>query len=216
MLGGLGFPHFTRLLVLLGAILCLQTGCAPKNSSGDANVPGMGSFNFAIADGRAQLAVAFTALKIDAGARILIPGLKESYVEIGPDFESGGALFVTSVSISELFRNTSGLTNFGLTDGRSIPGVRAGFLPGRVVQLPLFGNSLFYQGLDLFGVFLPVDFGAFPLNVTTRMRDAQGNIVGVLTAVAKGSKNGASGALFLFPVDGGQSQKMLIANLSKG
>jgi hypothetical protein len=48
------------------------------------------------------------------------------------------------------------------------------------------------------------------------MRDAQGNIVGVLTAVAKGSKNGASGALFLFPVDGGQSQKMLIANLSKG
>ena len=215
MVGGLGSVSIIRLVAIVVALLFLQTGCAPKNSSGDSEIPGVGKFDFTIIDGRANFAVVFSALKIDAGARLVIPGMPQSYIELSPDFESGGMLFVTSVAIAELFKNNSGLPNLGLPDGRPIPGTREGFLPARVVQLPVFGTSVFYQGRDIFGIFVPIEFGPLPVNITTRMRDEMGNLLGVITAVAKGAKQQVSGALFLFPVEGSSSQKMLLASVKQ-
>lgn len=204
---------YIRALLLILPLLFLQTSCASRNSDGSGGVDGIGDFSFDIAGGQASLAVVFPLLEVDAGARIPIQGLGESFIEIGPDFESGGTIFSSSIDIEALFRNRGGLLNFGLPDGRPIPGIRSGGLPAQVVQLPLFGNSLLYRGADIFGMFLPIDLGPLPLNVTTRMRDQNGNIVGVLTAVAKNGNDSVSGALFLFPIEGSRSERNLIAAL---
>lgn len=209
------FSTLLRFLLVVTPLLFLQTGCGTKNSTGNGQVEEIGKFDFNITGGRASLSVAFPKLTIDAGTRIPLRGLSaNSYIELGPDFESGGLLFVASVALTDLANNNS-LQSLGLPDGRLIPGTRSGVLPARVVGLPLFGNSLFYQGGDVFGLFLPIDLGALPVNITTRMRDQAGNIVGVLTAVAKGAKNGVSGALFLFPVENTLSEKVLLASTTK-
>lgn len=205
--------RYIRAFLLILPLLFLQTSCASRNSDGSGGVEAIGDFAFDISGGNASLAVIFPLLEIDAGARIPLRGLADSYVEIGPDFESGGTIFSASIAVEALFRNRGGLLNFGLPDGRPLPGIRSGGLPAQVVQLPLFGNSLLYRGSDIFGMFLPIDLGPLPLNVTTRMRDQNGNIVGVLTAVAKAGSNSTSGALFLFPIEGSRSERNLIASL---
>lgn len=202
-----------RLLILSTFVLALQIGCAPRNSSGDGPVPQFGKFDFQIASGAARLSAVFPLLEIPTGATIPLTGLGNSYIEVGPDFESGGALFVANISLADLLRNPDSFPRVGLPDGRPIPGTRLGSLPGRAVNLPAFGTSLLYSDRDLFGLFLPIDLGNLPVNITTRMRDAEGNIIGMLTAVAKGGASGASGALFLFPIEGTSAQRILLSSL---
>ncbi len=204
---------YIKTAFLTLTVLFLQTGCGSRSSDGNGEVDAIGEFSFDIAGDRASLAVIFPLLEIDAGARVPLRGLGDSYVELSPDFDSGVTVFAASMDIAELFRNRGGLLNFGLPDGRPLPGVRVGSLPAQVVQLPLFGNSLLYRGSDIFGMFLPIDLGPLPLNITTRMRDQNGNIVGVLTAVAKFGNDSSSGALFLFPVEGSRSERNLVASL---
>ncbi len=192
-------------LLLTTALLVSACG-NDRSSSGDGSVDGVGGFQFSIESGSARLSVAFTGLNIDNGVRVPIFGRGESYIEIGPDFESGGSLFVAHASLKEIFGNRKNLLKWGLPDGRPIPGIRSRYLPARVLKLPLFGNSLLYQGKDIFGIFLPVSLPLHGINISVKMRDQFGNLLGVFTAVAKAGDETSSGALFLFPVDSADTE----------
>ena len=192
--------HIYGLVVLLLSVLLI--GCGNKNSSGEGNIDGVSKYNFTISAGRAVLSVVFDNLPIDAGARIPLQRPAGAFIEIGPDFNSGGTLFVISTPLASVMQGNGDLMQVGLPDGRAIPGVRGGVLGAIAVNLPLFGVSYLYMGVDVFGLFLPIKLPNVPVMITTRMRDERGNLIGVIVGIPKGSKGEISGVLFLFPVEG--------------
>ena len=203
------YIHTSFLVLFL-----LLSACGSKEGGGEAGeVPGVGDFFFSMERGRAVLSVVFTKLNVDAGLQVPLGSIRNSYIELSPDFESGGMLFQVSVSIRHLLFHGDNLPQLGLPDGRFIPHIRSGSLPGRVVDIPVFSWGVLYQAEDIFGLFLPVNLDPLPLNVTVRMRDAFGNLLGVFTAVARGKEEHVSGVLFLFPVEGSTGERELLRSL---
>lgn len=188
------------ILFLLGFLLL--PACGQYSGSGDGNIEGVSKYSFTVANGRATLAVVFDKLKIDAGVRIPLQRPADGYIEMGPDFNSGGTLFVISAPLASLLGGNGDLLQVGLPDGRPIPGVYNGVIGAVAVKLPLFGISYLYLGSDVYGIFLPLELPNVPVIVTTKMRDEKGNIIGIISGIPKGSKGQISGVLFLFPVEG--------------
>lgn len=176
------------------------TACGTRLASGLA-VPGVKNYEFSIQNGQARLSVVFPSFNIDAGARIPLGKPAGAFVELSPDFESGGMLFIISAPLASLL-NGGGLPTMGLPDGRALPGVRGGVLPATGLALPAIGTTILYMGRDVFGLFIPVNLGSLPLTVTVKIRDQQGNLMGTVAAIPKGFTGRISGVLFLFPIEG--------------
>lgn len=206
--------RLNRFLSALGLIsLVVLVGCGSKEVEGDGSIDGISKYRFSVQEGRASLSVVFEKLTIDAGLRIPLARPEGAFVELGPDFESGGALFVISTPLTSLLANNGDLPLVGLPDGRPLPGVREGVLGAIAVNLPVLGITYLYMAEDVFGIFLPVELPNLPVMVTTRIRDEKGNLLGVLVGIPKNSSSQISGALFLFPVEGSVSSRHLEVSL---
>lgn len=187
--------------VMLGLNLA---ACGPTSAKGGSSgINGLGGYKLDIANGYARLSIVFENLQADVGARIPLQRPANAYIEIGPDFNSNGTLFVITVPAASLFQGTDGLPLAGLPDGRPIPYIRNGLLGATQVNLPLFGTTYLYLAADVFGIFIPVNLPDVPVMVTTRIRDEGGNVLGALVGIPKGRTGWISGILFLFPIDGG-------------
>jgi hypothetical protein len=197
-------PCPSKALNVVMAVLALASlpACGKRNASGDSKIDGLGKFQFSMDRGNASLSVVFEDLSIDAGARIPLARPAGAFIELGPDFQSGGTLLVLSVPVSGLLQGGNGLPLFGLPDGRPLPGVRNGVLGAVSVQLPILGYSVLYMSEDAYGVFFPLNLPNLPVMISTRMRDERGNVLGVIYGIPKGSRGSVSGVLFLFPVEG--------------
>lgn len=198
---GNNLNKFAKLLLLLVLSISVAA-CGKKSASGDANIEGVSQYKFAIANGAATLSVVFDSMKLDAGARIPLQTPAGAFIELTPDFASGGTLFVISTPLTSLFSGTNGLPFVGLPDGRVLPGVLSGTLAATAVNLPIFGLTYLYMGADVFGIFVPLALPNVPVMVSTKMRDERGNIIGAIYGIPKGSKGTISGVLFLFPIEG--------------
>ena len=194
-------PNFIISLFL--AVAFLLPGCGKQEAGGDSGIKGVGDFHFAIVSGEASLSVIFENLAIDAGARIPIQTPAGAYVELGPDFLTGGTLLKLSVPLSSLAKDYSHLPQVGLPDGRILPGVREGALGAVAFELPVIGLTYFYLSGDAYGVFFPVELPEVPVMVSSKIKDEKGNLLGVIWGVPKDGRNRQSGVLFLFPIDGG-------------
>jgi hypothetical protein len=191
------------LLPLAFAAALSFSGCGNTNVGGDAGIKGVGDFKFAVANGNASLSVVLETLRIDAGARVPIAKPAGAFIEMGPDFQSGGTLLVLSVPLSSLMKDYTGLPLVGLPDGRALPGVREGALGAVAFELPAIGLTYFYLSGDAYGVFFPVSLPEVPVLVSSKIKDEKGNLLGVIWGVPKSGKNQMSGVLFLFPMDAG-------------
>lgn len=200
--------HFVLAACFAGLML---TGCGSRSASGDGIAGVVSKYQFNIKDGRAILSVTFPSAGIEAGARIPLTRPSGAFIELTPDFESGGTLFVLSTPLASLGGN--GLPVIGLPDGRPLPGVRNGRLPATAANLPVFGSTYMYMGSDVFGLFIPFGLGSLPLTVTVRIRDDKGNLLGTLAAIPKGSTGAVSGILFLFPMEGTAAATNLFKSL---
>lgn len=205
-----GQARFPR--IFLSLLVCMQlflAGCGDKSADGDAGIDGLGKFHFGISSGRAVLSVVFENLVIDAGARIPLTRPEGAFVELSPDFNSAGMLFVFSVPLASLIKGNGDLPQFGLPDGRPLPGVTNGVLGAMALSLPVLGNTFLYLGADAFGIFFPLRLPNLPAMVRTNIRDEKGNILGVIFGIPEGSSGSISGIFFLFPVEGSSSMRFL-------
>lgn len=191
------------IISLLLAAALLFPGCGKKEAGGDSGIKGVGDFHFAVLNGEASLSVVFENLAIDAGARIPIQTPAGAYIELGPDFLTGGTLLKLSVPLSSLMKDYSNLPQVGLPDGRVLPGVREGALGAVAFELPAIGLTYFYLSGDAYGVFFPVSLPEVPVLVSSKIKDEKGNLLGVIWGVPKDGSKRQSGVLFLFPIDGG-------------
>lgn len=189
--------------------VAIFSGCADKSVDGDAGIEGLGKFTYSVANGRASLTVVFENLHIDQGATIPLSRPEGAYVELGPDVFTAGTIFMISVPIQSLFQGNGDLPRAGLPDGRPLPGINNGVLGALVVNLPLLGLTYLYLGEDVFGIFFPISLPNLPWIVTVKIRDEMGNLLGILSGIPKGKKGAISGALFLFPVEGSGSAKVM-------
>ena len=87
-----------RIVLCLGLVASLTTACGSRNSDGSGSIDAIGDFQYAISGSRVTLSVVFPALSLDVGARIPVPQMKDSFIELTPDFQSGGLLLVTAVA----------------------------------------------------------------------------------------------------------------------
>jgi hypothetical protein len=197
------------LLLIASFLLSSLTGCGKKSASGDASsIDGVKKYDFQIKDGRATLVVTLADVHMDAGARIPLTRPAGAFIEIGPDFASGGSFFMISTPLMSL-TNNSGLPMVGLPDGRPLPGIVAGAVQGTAVQLPIFGYTYLYMGDDVFGLFIPLELGKLPVTVKLSIRDEMGNLLGMLFGIPRGNTGHVSGLLFLFPMEGTSTAKNL-------
>lgn len=188
------------VIILVGIAL---SACGSMGSGGASGINGLGNYDLSVVNGYARLSITFEDLQADVGARIPLQRPANAYIEIGPDFNSVGTLFVLTVPLASLYRDVGGLPLVGLPDGRPIPYIRNGLLGAAMVQLPIFGATYLYLAQDVFGIFIPVNLPDIPVMVTTRIRDEGGNVLGALVGIPRGRTGWISGILFLFPMNGG-------------
>lgn len=183
-------------------------GC--KNGSGNPGIEGVSQYDFRFVSGNIRFSIVFSNLKMDAGAVIPLARPRGATIELGPDFTSGGTLFVVSAPIASLINaDTNGLPLLALPDGRAIPDVVAGSLTGAAVTLPLFGLSYIYIGKDVFGLFLPINLPKTNFIVRVRMHDEANNTLGLFYAIPKSKAREISGVLALLPVEGGSAAQRM-------
>lgn len=182
--------------------ILLLNGCgSSKQAGGDAGIPGLGVFDFRVNGTEASLTVIFENLNLDVGGRIPLQRPQGAFIEIGPDFQSGGSLVKLSVPVASLLQNHGDLPQVGLPDGRALPGVKSGVLGAVAVELPGLGLTYLYLSADAFGVFYPVDLPTLPVMASSKIKDEKGNLLGLIYGIPKSGRGTSSGVLFLFPVN---------------
>ncbi len=192
----------TGIIRGLGILLAIAmfSACGKQNIKSATNVPGIGGFNLQISSGYAVLSITFSVIQTDAGVTIPLSRPSGAAIEIGPDFQSNGTIFKITVPLASLYNGGSGLPQMGLPDGRPIPFIRDGTLSGTSVNLPIFGQTYLYLAEDVFGIFIPANLPDFPLMISSRIRDENGNELGILAGIPKAGGS-VSGILFLFPME---------------
>jgi hypothetical protein len=86
----------------------------------------------------------FKDLRLAGGLRYSLPKLRDSYVELGPDLQSGGALLSFSFSFEDILgKEIDEMEVMALPGGRAIPDVPGGRMPGLAFTVQNFTNMVF-------------------------------------------------------------------------
>ena len=145
---------------------------------------------------------------LDGGVRYAVPKYPNSFIELGPDFESAGTLLAVSVSLKDVFAHIdAGLTLLDpqrLPGGRALPGVLSGQLPAVAFSIEKFQNISIYLGTKVFGIFVPVNFDIGVNNIITARYYINGQRGGNLSMIGKDENGKNSG--FLLLIDLGTTQ----------
>jgi hypothetical protein len=190
------------------------TGCG-KGSKKNVKIPGVSGPFVNIVDNKLTMSLTFTEIQFDEGIRLEIPKMPNSYVEVGPDFQSAGYLLSVGLDVNDIKTLTHDgfdvLDPHSLPGGRPLPGVVEGQLPGVAVQIPKLKDVVFYVGPQVFGAFVPVKLPIKTAIVTHRFYDGAGDQVGNISVVGTDAQNDNSGFLLLINL-AGKVGKLLALN----
>jgi hypothetical protein len=160
----------------------ILTSCGGGDGGKNVKIEGVDGPNLLVVNDGLLVTMIFEQIAIDGGLRYEIPEYQESYVEVGPDLQSGGTLMSIFVSFADVFDNDGYLKSLdpqALPGGRPIPGLASGTLPAVAFSIPEFNNIAFYLGNDIYAIFVPVKLGIQNAIATFRFYSdgkRQGNI----------------------------------------
>jgi hypothetical protein len=179
------------------------TGCG-KGSSQNPTVAGVSGPNVNFVDNTLTLSMTIASINFDQGIRLPIPHMPNSYLEVGPDFQSNGLLVSIGLDAGDLkaLVQVDTLNPTTLPGGRPLPGVIAGQLPGIAVTVPKWDNVVFYVGPQVFGIFVPVKLPVQNYIGTFRFFDGAGDQVGNISVVGEDTSGKNSGILLLINLAG--------------
>ena len=194
-----------RVLPIL-AVLAVSLFSCGKGSGKNVKIDGVIGPNVSFVDGKFTMSVVLQNVGFDGGARIPIPKMPNSYVEVGPDLQSNGLLISTGLDSKDLIALTKGKVNsldpLTLPGGRPLPGVSTGWLPGLALEVPKWDHMVFYVGTNVFGIFVPVKLPWQNYIGTFRFYDPAGDAVGNLSIVGQDANKKNAGILLLINLQG--------------
>lgn len=191
----------TTLTLTLFISSCGETG---KN----IQIPGVDGPTLSLHEDKVLISIIFENMLVDGGIRYYIPKYKESYIELSPDFSSGGTLMSVSVSLQDIFNN--GLQKLDpqrLPGGRPLPGVASGSLPAVAFSIDQFYHMAMYLGPDVFGIFIPFDPG-FDQSIATFRYYLGDTRMGNISIVGNDANGLNGGILLLLDMKGAVKKKL--------
>jgi hypothetical protein len=187
------------------ALSAAGTGCG-KGQSKNIKIDGVVGPNVNFIDNKLTLSVVLTKASIDFGARIPVPYMPNSYLEVGPDFQTNGYLIAIGVDARDVVALARDYVNLldpnTLPGGRPLPGVAQGELPSLAVQVPKLNNIVFYMGPQIFGTFIPVKLPFKDYMGTFRFYDGAGDPIGNISVVGADQASENAGFLLLINLRG--------------
>jgi len=187
-------------------LIVLATAACGKGSRKNIKIEGVEGPTVNFIDNKLTMAVVLKEAQIDFGARIPVPYMPNSFLEVGPDFQSNGYLINVGVDprdVAALAKENVNILDPGaLPGGRPLPGVASGELPSLAVQVPKLENIVFYVGPTLLGVFVPVKLPWKDYMGTFRFYDGAGDAIGNISVVGQDTQGLNSGFLLLINLRG--------------
>lgn len=196
----------TLLLAALLSLSTLLTSCG-SDSGANVDIPGVQGPTVSLHQDKLLISIVFENMIIDGGLRYNIPKYNDSYVEISPDFQSGGTLLAVSVDLDDVFGNLNGLDPQTLPGGRALPGVISGELPAVAFSIENFHNMTVYLGPDVFGLFVPVSLG-MDNSIATFRYYVGGTRMGNLSLVGNDANGENGGLLLLLDMDSTTTKRL--------
>lgn len=146
----------TALVGLIGISL-FSTSCG-NGQKVNLAIPGVSGPVVTLVEDKVLISMVFENLVIDVGLRYAIPKYPHSYLEISPDFQTGGTLMAVEVAIEDILKGQGKFEDpKKLPGGRPLPGVLGGQLPAVAFSIEKFHNMTFYLGNEVFGFFVPIE-----------------------------------------------------------
>ena len=193
------------LAVLVLGVSMVATGCG-SGSTKNVVIQGITGPNVSFVNNTMTMTVTLQNVNLQFGGRVSIPQAPNSYLEVGPDFQSNGTLISLGLDandINSLTGNNAHLLNpLDLPGGRPLPGVAAGTMPGLAVQIPKWDNVTLYFGPQVFGTFVPVTLPFSNFIGSYRFYAADGTSIGTISVVGADAANKNSGFLLLVNISG--------------
>ncbi|MBC7691858.1 MAG: hypothetical protein H7222_08810 [Methylotenera sp.] len=194
-----------EMVCALAVVATLVSGCG-KGSAKNPTIPGVDGPHVNFINGTLTLSAVLQNVTFDAGLRAPIPKLKNSYIEIGPDFQSAGLLISIGIDKEDMKTLTHDvireLDPKTLPGGRPIPGVAAGTMPSLAVEIPKLKDVVFYVGPTVIGTFVHVPLKMPGYMGTFRFYDAANVPIGNVSIVGEDDKGENSGFLVLVNLKG--------------
>lgn len=121
-------------------------------------IPGVTGPTVTLIENKVLISAVFENVVIDVGLRYSIPKYPNSYLEISPDFQTGGTVMAVEVALEDILKGQGKLEDpKKLPGGRPLPGVLGGQLPAVAFSIEKFHNMTFYLGNEVFGFFAPIE-----------------------------------------------------------
>ncbi len=160
-----------KAIIMAIALSMFLVGCGGQQGTSNLSIPGVDGPKVTLTSDSVLISAVFQNLMLDGGLRYAIPKYPNSYIEVGPDFQSGGTLMSVNVSLKDVFAHIDGgltlLEPQKLPGGRPLPGVLSGQLPAVAFSIEKFKNMSIYLGPKVFGVFIPVSVDIGVNNIIT-------------------------------------------------
>ncbi len=180
------------LLLIIGLLFTTSCGQQPETP----NIPGIKGPFFNVQDGSVLISMTFEPINLNQGARLPIPNLENSYLELTPA-QFGGTFFQVTIDLDDIENgNFEFVDPQSLPGGRALPGIVGGTLPSVAVNVPDFLDTTFYLSNRVFGFFTPFKVNVDAI-ITQRLMLA-GKHIGNISLVGKDENGENSGVLLLF------------------
>ena len=203
--------NFLRPMMVLTLIsgLFFTTSCGTTDGK-NPQFEGVQGPVLTLIDDNLLITIVLENVILDGGLRVPIPKYEHSYIEVGPDFDTGGTLIAASISLQDVFNDKLQMLDpQTLPGGRAIPGVMGGRLPATAFQILDYGldNFAFYLGPKMFGTFVPIKFNLPNVMATYRFY-VEGKRIGNISLVGEDDNGEHSGLFLLLDLDSVTIQKL--------
>lgn len=201
-----------KAIVLAMFLSVFLVSCGGSSGTSNLSIPGVDGPKVTLMSDSVLISAVFQNVMLDGGLRYAIPKYPNSYIEVGPDFESSGTLMSVNVSLKDIFAHIDGgltlLDPQKLPGGRALPGVLSGQLPAVAFSIEKFKNMSIYLGPKVFGVFFPINLDIGVNNIITARYYINNKRGGNLSLVGKDANGENSGFLLLIDLSTSQVSQL--------